>query len=87
MHVDAFGNLSTNLERRHFQREQGIVIDLLGRRIEGLVRTFGQGQPGQLVALFDSSGKLSICVVNGDAAAALGARVGDPIDVSLADVR
>ena len=87
MHVDAFGNLSTNLERRHFQPEQGIVIDLLGRRIEGLVRTFGQGHPGQLVALFDSSGKLSICVVNGDAAVALGARVGDPIEVSLTDVR
>jgi hypothetical protein len=87
MHVDAFGNLSTNLERRHFSQEQGVVIDLLGRRIDGLARTFGDGQPGQLVALFDSSGKLSICVVNGDAAAALGARVGDPLEVSLSNVR
>jgi hypothetical protein len=83
MHVDAFGNLSTNLERQQIEHTGKIAIHLRDARIEGLVRTFGEAEPGELVALFDSSGKLSVCVVNGNAAARLKARVGDPVEVFL----
>jgi S-adenosylmethionine hydrolase len=50
-------------------------------RIQGLVSTFGEKKPGELGALFDSSGKLCVCVVNGSAAARLGSRVGDSVEV------
>jgi hypothetical protein len=80
LHVDAFGNLSTNLERRHFSSSPSVEIRLAEARIRGLVRTFGDGRPGELVALFDSSGMLSICVVNGNAATRLGVVIGDPLE-------
>ena len=80
LHVDAFGNLSTNLERRHFPASPSVEIRLADASIFGLVRTFGEGRPGELVALFDSSGMLSICVVNGNAAARLGVKTGDSLE-------
>jgi len=58
-----------------------VKIRLADASIFGLVRTFGEGQPGELVALFDSSGMLSICVVNSNAAARLGVKIGDPLEV------
>ncbi len=89
MHVDAFGNLSTNLERLNLQWTGAastpgrIEVRVLGVRLSGLVRAFGDGKSGELAALIDSSDKLCICVVNGDAARRLGARVGDPVEVIL----
>jgi S-adenosylmethionine hydrolase len=80
LHVDAFGNLSTNLERRHFPASRSVEIRLAEARIHGLVRTFGEGRMGELVALFDSSGMLSICLVNGSAASRLGVKIGDPLE-------
>jgi hypothetical protein len=85
LHVDAFGNLSTNLERQHIPSSRLVEVRLAGITIPGLVRTFGEGQPGELVALFDSSGMLSICVVNGDAAARLGVKIGDLLEVHFTD--
>ncbi len=79
--VDHFGNLSTNLEPQHLP-EGEVEIRLAGVRIRGLKRTFGDGQPGELVALFDSEGKLSICVVNGSAAARLDVQVGAKVEVT-----
>ena len=82
-HVDAFSNLSTNLERQHVPLESLVEIRIGGMQIDRLSATFGDGEPDQLIALFDSAGKLSICVVNGNAADRLRATVGDPVDVIL----
>ncbi len=81
MHIDAFGNLGTNLERQHLPQDAAPQVHLDGESIQGIVRTFGDGEPGQLVALFDSSGKLSVCVVNGSAAQRLQAQVGDRVEM------
>jgi S-adenosylmethionine hydrolase len=81
MHIDAFGNLGTNLERQHLTQNTAAQVRLCGETIQGIVRTFGDCEPGQLVALFDSSGKLSVCVVNGNAAQRLQARVGDCVEM------
>lgn len=88
-HVDAFGNLSTNLQCQHLSQSwpdagsPAFEMGIRGRVIRGLARTFGDGEPGQLLALFDSSGYLSICVVNGSAAEELGAQPDDEVTVSL----
>ena len=81
MHIDAFGNLGTNLERQHLPLDAAPQVSLCGETIQGIVRTFGDGELGQLVALFDSSARLSVCVVNGSAAQRLQARVGDRVEV------
>jgi hypothetical protein len=44
--------------------------------LDGLVRTFGEGKPGELVALFGSTGSLIVCEVNGNAAERLKIWVG-----------
>ena len=45
--------------------------------------TFGSAQVGELMAMFDSSESLSLCVVNGSAAERLGARAGTEVEVRL----
>jgi S-adenosylmethionine hydrolase len=87
LHVDAFGNLSTNLDHTHLPAKSRVKIRIADTEIDGLVATFGDGKPGQLVALFDSSGKLCISVVNGNAASFLRAGAGDPLEVFITDER
>jgi S-adenosylmethionine hydrolase len=81
IHIDHFGNLSTNLYTSHVTTSKEVMITLKGEHIKGLVSTFGERPAGMLVALLDSSGSLAISVVNGSAAKLLGAQVGDKIEV------
>jgi S-adenosylmethionine hydrolase len=57
-------------------------VRLAGVEIIGLARTFGERPPGELVALYGSTDYLIISVVNGSAAQKLGAKVGDPLEVT-----
>jgi S-adenosylmethionine hydrolase len=50
--------------------------------IKGLVDTFGQRPVGELIALLGSTGNLGIAVVNGNAAAKFGIKLGDEILLS-----
>lgn len=82
LHVDHFGNLSTNIPQALLlPPASDLYIRLGGTEIRGLKRTFGEGKSGELVALVDSAGQLSICVVNGSAAGRLDAKVGDVVEV------
>jgi S-adenosyl-L-methionine hydrolase (adenosine-forming) len=79
--VDNFGNLSTNLTRQHLPTGNRLTIKIGGVEIDRLAATFGDGEADQLIALFDSAGKLSICVVNSNAADRLKISVGAPVEV------
>lgn len=79
--IDHFGNLTTNLEPHHLAGMENIQVQIAGRVIDGLVRTFGERPAGALVALFDSDNRLAISVVNGSAARELNAAVGTPVEV------
>jgi S-adenosylmethionine hydrolase len=81
--VDAFGNLITNLCEGNLQGQDVGEIHCQGQVIQGVSVTFGSRQAGELMAMFDSSGSLSLCVVNGSAAKVLGARVGTEVEVRL----
>jgi len=83
IHIDHFGNLATNLRLEHLPGIENLTVRLAGVTVQGLVRTFGERPPGELVALFGSTGNLIVCEVNGSAAARLGARVGDPVQVQV----
>jgi S-adenosylmethionine hydrolase len=81
VHVDYFGNLSTSVRREHLGEARSVRVRLGGVEINGLVHTFGDRPPGELVALFGSTDSLIISVVNGSAAERLGVKVGDPVEV------
>jgi S-adenosyl-L-methionine hydrolase (adenosine-forming) len=83
IHIDHFGNISTNIRRQHLGKPTNVKVSLCGVVIEGLVETFGERGPGQLITLYGSTGNLIISVVNGNAALKLGATVGDSVKVEL----
>lgn len=84
IHVDHFGNLSTNLYDEHLAGQSVSAVHIAGATIPGMVRTFGERPEGELVALFGSTGNLIISVVNGSAAQRLKASPGDQVDVNAA---
>jgi S-adenosylmethionine hydrolase len=82
MHIDHFGNLIANIHREEVEPLRPVRIELAGRKIQGLVRAFGERDPGTLVALYSPRDYLMVAVTNGNAAARLGVRVGDMIVVT-----
>ncbi len=84
--VDHFGNIATSIHRDDFNglAAQDLIVRLCGREINGLVQTFGERAPGEVVALFGSTGDLTVSVVNGNAGQVLSAKVGDPVEVRRA---
>ena len=86
IHVDHFGNISSNIRIEHLgdalENMAGIVVRLNGVEINGMVNTFGERPVGEVVALISSTGSLSIAMVNGSAAGRLGAKIGDEIIVA-----
>ena len=87
LHVDRFGNLITNLQPWAWAadlsaRPVDLVITVGEAKIAGLKRTFGDVEPGELVAYLGSSGPLEIAVRDGNAAARLRVAAGDPVRVA-----
>lgn len=80
--IDHFGNLITNLLPGHLEQLENLQVRVGGREIDVLVETFGSRMPGELVALIDSDGNLSIAVVNGNAAHLLDVDLGEPVEVA-----
>jgi len=85
IHIDHFGNLTTNLRTSHLEHATEVIIHIKGEKIIGLVSTFGERPAGTLVALLDSSGSLAISVVNGSAVQYLHTSVGDNFEVQVKD--
>lgn len=85
IHVDHFGNLTSNIRAEdlgpRLQDPESLRVRVGGVEIRGLVYTFGERPAGELVALMGSTGNLLACVVNGSAAQRLQARPGDPFEV------
>ena len=89
LHIDHFGNLATNIEKKHlvaFAPDINLGIPNAWVRygeysIEGVSATFGKATPGSLVAMIDSAGLLSIAVVNGNAQEYLDAEIGDTVRI------
>jgi S-adenosylmethionine hydrolase len=80
IHIDHFGNLSTNLSDSHIRIQQP-VIKIKDEIIRGISVTFGDRPKGSIVALIDSTGSLAICVVNGSAAQYLQSNIGDEVEI------
>lgn len=87
IHIDHFGNAASNLRIEDLpevlKQKKDVVVRVGGSEILGLVNAFGERPPGEVVALFGSTGNLIVSVVNGSAAARLNLKVGDPFEVTL----
>lgn len=84
LYVDSFGNLITNIgpdEIAGLIEPSRLTIECGGREVAGIVPTYGAALAGELIALFDSQGRLEIALVNGNAAASLGVRPGERVTV------
>ena len=83
--ADAFGNLVSDITADILAnmgvsgRESEVVVNIAGRDIAGLSRTFQDPPGGGLKALLGSHGRLEVALVDGNAAAALGAGGGTEI--------
>lgn len=76
--ADPFGNLVTSIRRIDLGGGTVARVTAAGR-VARLVVTFGEGRPGELVALWGSGGRLELAVREGRAAAEPGLRRGAPV--------
>jgi len=80
--ADPFGNVITSITARDLAG--GTVREVrVGGHPARFVTTFGEGGPGDLLALVGSGGRLEIAVREGSAAAVVGAGRGTPVEVRL----
>ncbi len=82
VHVDRFGNLITNLSGARIGRGTRIEID--GRSLGEVRRTYAEADSGEALALIGSSGFLEIAVRDGSAAQQFGATRGTRVRVTAA---
>ena len=83
--IDSFGNLITNIAAELLCEQAGdheLTVVCRQREVRGIVRTYGLQPRSSLVVLFGSTGRLELAIVEGNAAQALSAAVGDSITVS-----
>jgi S-adenosylmethionine hydrolase len=79
LHIDRFGNLILDVREGDCILSEGLVLEVAGRRIQGLGRTFTDVPVGELVAYIGSSGHLEIALREGSAAQSLDMEIGDKI--------
>jgi S-adenosylmethionine hydrolase len=80
IHIDAFGNLVTNLPASLLPRLQAAGRLRVGQHeITAIVRTYGEAVPGTAVALVGSQGFIEAAIVEGRADERLSARLGTPV--------
>lgn len=81
--IDHFGNVITNIPADRVRQPPDAILfgKRSSRRLVRWVRTYADAAPGDLVALVSSDGLLEIAIVNGNAAAKMGAAVGTAVTV------
>lgn len=79
IHVDTFGNATTNMDHQTVRELGDRRFRAAGREVGALRRTYWDAAPGEPLALIGSSGLLEIAVRDGSAADTLQLRVGDEV--------
>jgi S-adenosyl-L-methionine hydrolase (adenosine-forming) len=74
--IDRFGNVITDVRGTDLP-PGSVVVECRGHRMAGLVRTYEEGHG--LVALVGSSGYMEMALPRGNAAAEIGAAIGDVV--------
>lgn len=90
VHIDRFGNCISNIAAdwtAAMAAPGPLHLQVQDCRLDGIARTYADGQPGQPLALIGSSGRLEVAVRAGSAATELDIAIGDPIYVWSASAR
>jgi S-adenosyl-L-methionine hydrolase (adenosine-forming) len=88
VYVDVFGNLITNVSLRHVKEVRELtkrpnpLIRIAGQSIDGLVRSYAEGEQGAPQALINSDGHLEIFCKEASASAFLKVSRRDPVKLS-----
>lgn len=90
IHSDHFGNAITNISKNDFAaavKERGFTIEMWRRmyNIRKISKAYNSVPPGDVVALFNSSGLLELAIREGSAQQLLGLKVGDVIKILIQD--
>lgn len=80
--ADPFGNVVTSIRGADLAGAAVMEVDVAGRRAR-FVRTFGEGERGELLALVGSGGRLEIAVREGSAARLLGGGPGLTVRITV----
>jgi hypothetical protein len=86
IHVDSFGNLITNVSRDLLDGVVGegtVTIEVSGRIIDGVSRTYSEAPRASLMAVFGSTDLLELAVRDGSAHRKLGVGRGDPVRLTI----
>lgn len=81
IHIDVFGNATTNMDLRSLRIRPAKGFRVRGKQVGKLRRTYWDVAPGKPLALIGSSGLLEIAVRDGSAAERLKLKVGDEVTV------
>lgn len=86
--IDHYGNLITNIPRSAIPSEAPrVVVQLAQHQFDGIVRCYADRPNRDCVALFGSSGRLEVAIVNGNAQQSFNACVGDSVIVRCGEAR
>ncbi len=83
LRADPFGNVITSIRAQHLEGARVSDVQVEGRPAV-FVRAFGEGRPGELLAMIGSGGRLELAVREGDATREHGLRRGARVAVRLA---
>ena len=86
VHVDAFGNLVSNIDRKsllQFSKGRLFVIKIGKRTMRGLKKGYWEGKKDEPMALIGSGGFLEISIREGNAQKMLKVKRGDRVIVSV----
>lgn len=81
IHVDYFGNATSNIPQELLEREKVDRIVARGQNVGPLRQKYADVATGEPLALIGSSGLLEIAVRDGSAARVLGLRIQDPVEL------
>ncbi|MBS0201856.1 MAG: SAM-dependent chlorinase/fluorinase [Planctomycetes bacterium] len=84
--IDHFGNLITNVSRNLLPADAGGVEIAFQNTAVPISNCYADGRAGDVVALFGSTRRLELAVVNGNAAEQLSAGLGEPVAIRWKEV-
>jgi S-adenosyl-L-methionine hydrolase (adenosine-forming) len=85
VHIDRFGNVITDIDEGMLVAvdRTRINVRIARRQVHGIKGVYVDAASGQMIALIGSGGQLEVALRDGNAAAALGARIGDEVILML----
>ncbi len=79
--IDTFGNLTTDLPISLIPDSADVLFRVGDTEVHGIADSYGQKQPGELIAVVDSEEFIELAIVNGNAVHTLDAKAGDAVEV------